>query len=40
MVELIDLGDLLAVESQGKESVQEDAPVSDLENWVAGGAIC
>ena len=40
LVELIDLGDLLAVESQGKGRVQEDAPVSDLENWVAGDAIC
>lgn len=40
MVELIDLGDLSAVESQGKGRVQEDVPVSDQENWVAGDAIC
>lgn len=39
-VELIGLTDLLALESQEKGWVKEDAPVSDLENWVAGDAIC
>lgn len=38
-VELTGPGDLLALESQQKGRIQEDAPVSDFENWFAGVAI-